>query len=111
MLAVCRAVGLTDKICLSTALPLPQCVTESFGLPTDDLCHFTTRGKAYVKEIGDRIYRALKRLRLRSQQDKRVSGVVNGTCSGVDLYRGQHFGPTTQKLKLLHAFVPSCERF
>ena len=86
---------------MSADLPLPKCVTDSFRFATDDISHFVTRGKAYAQEIGDRIDRAVKRLGLRSHQDKRVTGVVNGTCIGVDLYRGQYFGPAVQKLTKL----------
>ena len=39
MFAVCRAAGLTERIFFSTDLPLPNCVAESFGLATDDICH------------------------------------------------------------------------
>ena len=42
MLAVCRAAMLTNEKCLSVDLPLAKCLSESFGLATDDICHFTT---------------------------------------------------------------------
>ena len=95
MLAVCHAAGLTDKICMSTDLPLPKSVTESLGSATDDICHSATRGKAHAQDIGDRIDRAFKRVGLRSHQDKRVTGVVNGTCIGVDVSCWQYFGAST----------------
>ena len=45
MLDVCRAAM------LSVGFPLPKCFSESFGLVTDDICHFTSRGMEQKLEI------------------------------------------------------------
>ena len=55
MLAVCRTAMLTDGKCPSVDLPLPKCLSESFGSATDDICHFTTRGMKHAEEVGYRI--------------------------------------------------------
>ena len=59
MLAICRGAMLTNEKCLSVDLPLPKCLSESFDLATDDICHFTTGGMMHAEEVGYRIDRAL----------------------------------------------------
>ena len=103
MLAVCRAAMLTNDKCLSVDLPLPKCLSESFGLATDDLGRFTTRGMEHAEEVGDRIDRAFRRLGIRSHQTKRATGALDGTCIGTDLFKGT-VCPALHKLaQLLHA--------
>ena len=103
MLTVCRAAMLTNEKCLSVDLPLPKCLSESFGLATDDMRHFTTRGMEHAEEVGD-IDRAFRRLGLRSHQTKRATGALDGTCIGTDLFKGTFFGPAVHKLaQILHA--------
>ena len=68
---------LTSEKCLSVDLPLPSCVSESFGLASDDTCHFTTRGMEHAEG-----------LHIRSHQTKRVTGALDGTCIGLDLFKG-----------------------
>ena len=103
MLAVCRAAVLTDEKCLSVDIPLPKCLSESFGLATDDICHFTTRGLKHAEEVGYRIGRAFHRLGIRSHQTKRITGALDGTCIGIDLFQGKFFVPSVHKLaQLLH---------
>ena len=94
MLAVCRAAMLTDEKCLGVGLPLPKCLSEVFGLATDDICHFTTRGMEHAQEVGNRSDRAFRRLGIRSHQTKRVAGALDGTCIGIDLFHGTYFGPS-----------------
>ena len=62
MFAVCPAAMLTDETCLGVDLPFPKCLSESFGLATDDICHFTTRGVEHVQKVSNRIDRAFQNL-------------------------------------------------
>ena len=78
----------TSEKCLSVDLPLPWCVSESFGLASDNICHFTTRGMEHAEEVGKRIDRAFRRLHIRSHKTKRVAGALDGTCIGLDLFKG-----------------------
>ena len=52
MLAVCRAAMLTDEKCLSVDLPLPKCLSESFGLG------HSSRGMEHAQEVGNNFDRA-----------------------------------------------------
>ena len=61
-LPLCPAAMLTDETCLGVDLPLPKCLSESFGLATDDICHFTTRGMEHAQEDWNRIDRAFQNL-------------------------------------------------
>ena len=60
--AVCRAAVLTDEKCVGVDLPLAKCLSESFGLATDDICHFTTRGEEPAQKVWNRIDRAFQKL-------------------------------------------------
>ena len=57
----CRAAMLTDEKCLSVDLLLAKCLSESFGVATDDICHVTSRGLEHAQEVGNRTGRAFQR--------------------------------------------------
>ena len=85
---------ITSEKCLSVSLPLPWCVSESFGLASDDNYHFTIRGMEHAEEVGKRIDRAFRRPHIRSDPTKRITGALDDTCIGLDLFKGALlFGP------------------
>ena len=68
-------------------------VDEPCGLATGDICHFTTREPASAQKVGHRCDRAVRRLGFHCHPHKYVTGVVDGTCTGIDLHHSQYVGP------------------
>ena len=68
-------------------------VDEPCGLATGGVCQSTTREPASAQKVRHRSDRAVRRLGFHCHPHKYVTGVVDGTCTGIDLYRGQCVGP------------------
>ena len=98
LLTSCARAGLGVDVILCDDRPAPFDVSDVFGLATDDVVHFTSRGaECSVRRMRD-LDAALASDGVLRNEEKDVTGVPSGTAVGVDLCDGTFLAPSASKL-------------
>jgi hypothetical protein len=101
LLARCGEAGLSSSISLCIDHPAPLNMSESFGLATDDVFHFTRRGSDAAHERMRRLDIAMANGGVVRNKAKDVTAVSQGTIIGIDFLAGQRLAPNAAKLCLV----------
>jgi hypothetical protein len=108
-LAACCCGGLDVKQLLCEDRDAPVSFDTTFGVATDDICIFSTRGSAHSAGVAAGVDRGLERVGVERNTSKDVNGEPNATVIGIDVVDGTRLAPSSCKLAVwLTALVGLC---
>jgi hypothetical protein len=105
LLARCSDAGLAPDMALCMEQPAPLDTREVFGLATDDVFHFTSRGMSAACRRMQQVDCALANGGIVRNKDKDLTAEANGTIIGIDFCCGHFLAPHGGKLALVMSAV------